>query len=176
VERPLVVAVAMFGGYLASARMLWPLRAELDVPSRARVLLRARSGRVSFEHTLVPMAAAAVAAAAGVVAALIAGASDAGVALVVVAVAPLLTLSAAASARRGGRVPQSLLVTAIAADPTGGATAMAGWFAWWPAVAVATGTIALTLAESGATRPAAAWTIASGSVLAWLARRDVAAT
>src|SRR3954452_12676557 len=101
-ERPLVVAVAMFGGYLASTRMLWPLRAELDVPSRARILLLPRSGRVLFEHTLVAIAATVAGATAGAVAALIAAPTDVGVAVVVVAVAPLLTLNAAASARRGG--------------------------------------------------------------------------
>ena len=50
----------------------------------------------------------------------LAGEASAAPALVAVALAPLLTLCAAMSARRGGRLPQSLLVTAMAADPTGG--------------------------------------------------------
>ena len=77
------------------------------------------------------------------------------------------------SARRGGRVPQTLLVTALAADPTGGGTAVAGWFAWWPSLAVVTGVAPLALAESGAPAPAALSILAAAAVLTWLAGRDL---
>ena len=50
---PLVVAAAMVAGYLGAARMLWPLRAEFDIPDRVRVLLRPRTGRVLLEHLIV---------------------------------------------------------------------------------------------------------------------------
>jgi hypothetical protein len=43
-----------------------------------------------------------------------------------------------------------MLVTAIAADPTGGATAVTEWFAWWPSVAVGTRVAQLAFAETGA--------------------------
>lgn len=53
-DRPLVVAAAMLVGYLGAARMLWPLRAEIEVPDRARLLMRPRTGRVLLEHAIVP--------------------------------------------------------------------------------------------------------------------------
>jgi hypothetical protein len=96
-----------------------------------------------------------------------------GVAVVAIAVTPLLTFCAALSARRGGRVPQTLLVTALAADPTGGGAALGGWFAWWPAVAVVTGVAPLALAASGAPALAAVWIVAGAAVLTWLANRDL---
>ena len=148
-DRPLVVAAALLAGYAASARMLWPLRAELDVPDRPRVLLRPSIGRVVLEHTFVPAAVTTAGAAIGVAAAAVAGAPSLATALVAVVLAPLLTLCAAMSARRGGRVPQSVLVTAMAADPTGGATTVLGWFTWWPSVAVALSAVPVLLAQAG---------------------------
>ena len=172
-DRPLVAAAAMVAGYLGAARMLWPLRAELDVPSRTRVLLRPRTGRVLLEHLIVPVSVTAVGAGTGAAAVAIGGQPGAVLPLIAIVVAPLLTLCAAMSARRGGRVPQTLLATALAADPTGGGTAIAGWFAWWPCVAVITGVAPLALAESGALAPAVAWILAAAAVLTWLASRDL---
>ena len=122
-----------------------------------------------------PVSVTAVGAGTGAAAAAIGGQPGAVVAVIAIAVAPLLTLCAAMSARRGGRVPQTLLVTALAADPTGGGTAVAGWFAWWPCVAVITGVAPLALAESGALAPAVAWILAAAAVLTWLAGRNVEA-
>ena len=79
------------------------------------------------------------------------------------------------SARRGGRVPQTLLVTALAADPTGGGAAIAGWLVWWPSVAVVTGAAPLALAESGAPAVATVWILAAAAGLTWLAGRDLEA-
>ena len=170
-DRPLVVAAAMLAGYAAPARMLWPLRAELDVPDRTRVLLRAPIGRIILEHTLVPAAVTAAGAALGVAGAALAGGASAPTALVAVALAPLLTLCAAMSARRGGRLPQSLLVTAMAADPTGGASTVLTRIAWWPATTVALGTVPVLLAENGAVVLALAWIAVAAGVLAWLGHR-----
>ena len=49
-DRPLVVAAAMVAGYLGAARMLWPLRAELDVPT-APASCYARGPAVSCSST-----------------------------------------------------------------------------------------------------------------------------
>ena len=119
-----------------------------------------------------PAAVTVIGAAVGAAAAAVAGHPSAH-AVVAIAVAPILTLCAAMSARRGGRVPQTLLVTALAADPTGGGAALDGWFAWWPAVAVATGAAPLALAASGAPALAAVWIVAAAAVLTWLANRDL---
>jgi hypothetical protein len=167
-----VVAAAMLAGYAAPARMLWPLRAELDVPDRTQVLLRSPIGRVILEHTLVPGTITSVGAAAGCAVVAGSGSASAATALVAVALAPLLTLCAAMSARRGGRLPQSLLVTAMAADPTGGGSTVLTWLAWWPTMAVALGATPVLLAENGATVPGLAWIAIATGVLAWLAGRE----
>src|SRR3954469_17665048 len=99
--------------------MLWPLRAELDVPDRTRVLLPLRTGRVLRAHLIVPATVTAVGAAAGAAAApltgpaagpaagaaaaLITGHESAVIAVIAIATTPPLTLCAAMSARRGGR-------------------------------------------------------------------------
>ena len=171
-DRPLVVAAAMLAGYAAPARMLWPLRAELDVPDRPRVLLRPPIGRIILEHTLVPAAVTAAGAIVGVAAVAVAGEASAATALVAVALAPLFTLCAAMSARRGGRVPQSVLVTAMAADPTGGASTVLSWFAWWPTTAVVLGAAPVLLAENGAPALALASIAITSGVLARFARHE----
>ena len=121
-----------------------------------------------------PAAVTALGGAVGAATVVIAGHPHADVAVTAVAVAPLLTLCAAMSARRGGRVPQSLLATAPAADPTGGGAAIAGWLAWWPSVAVITIASALALADSGAPAATALWTVTAAAVLTWTASRDLA--
>ena len=172
-DRPLVVAAAMFVGYLGAARMLWPLRAELDVPDRARVLLRPRIGRVLLEHVIVAASVTVCGAALGAVVAVVDGHPDAAVAAVAVVVAPVSTLCAAMSARRGGRLPQSVLVTALASDPSGGGVAVVSWLTWWPSVAVIAGLIPIALAETGLPALAAAWVVAVTATLTWLTQRDV---
>ena len=44
------------------------------------------------------------------------------------------------SARRGGRLPVTVMARSVAADPSGGAVGVLGWFAWWPSVATVAGT------------------------------------
>jgi hypothetical protein len=41
------------------------------------------------------------------------------------------------SARRGGRLPQEVLVSAVTTDPSGGGLVLLGWLLFWPAVATA---------------------------------------
>ena len=53
-DKPVAVAVGMVLGYFGVSRMLWPLRAELDLPSRTTVMLRPRLGRVLLAHALLP--------------------------------------------------------------------------------------------------------------------------
>jgi hypothetical protein len=128
--------------------MLWPLRAELDVPERTRILLRPRLGRILLEHALVPVVVTTTAAALAVAACAVAGTPLAAVALLAVAVAPVLTLCAAMSARREGRLPISVLATAIAVDPSGGAAAVVAWLTFWPALAATLGAVPLIAAAS----------------------------
>ena len=112
-------------------------------------------------------------AALGAAVAVVAGHPDAAVAAVAVVVAPVSTLCAAMSARRGGRLPQSVLVTALASDPSGGGVAVVSWLTWWPSVAVIAGLIPIALAEAGLPALAAAWVVAVTATLTWLTQRDV---
>jgi hypothetical protein len=177
-DRPLVPAAAMLVAYLGAARMLWPLRSELDTPGRVRVLLRPRLGRVLLAHTLVPLVVTTCAAAIAAAGCAVAGAlpSDgAGMALLTVAVAPVVSLCAAMAARRGGRIPTTILVTATAADPSGGAAAILAWFAWWPSVAVTLGAVpllALANSEAPVLVPALAWALLATAGLAYLVSRE----
>lgn len=141
-DRPAAVLAAMVLLYAGAARMLWPLRAELDLTSRTRVLLRPAIGPVMLAHLLVPAlatAAAAALAAAGCAVAGGLGRDGAVVAVVAVLAAPAAVVCAAMSARRGGQLPQSVLGSAMAADPSGGGLGVLTWLAWWPAVAAALG-------------------------------------
>ena len=53
-DHPAAVAGGALVVYLGASRLLEPLRAETDKPSRVRVLLRQPQGRVMAEHALVP--------------------------------------------------------------------------------------------------------------------------
>jgi hypothetical protein len=122
----------------------------------------------------VPVAVVTAGAAVGAAAAALAGSPSVGTASVAVVLAPVLTLSAAMSARRGGRVPQSVLVTAMAADPTGGASTFIGWFTWWPSVAIALSAVPLLLAEAGMVALALAWVAIATYALGGMVHRDPA--
>jgi hypothetical protein len=178
-DRPLVVPAAMLLVYLGAARTMWPLRSELDVPPRARVLLRPRLGRVLLDHTVLPAAVTAgVAALAAAGCALARGipGDDAAAALMAVAVTPPLTFCAAMAARRGGRVSPTVFVTAAAADPSGGAAALLGWFALWPSIAATVGAVPVLLAANGgpgAATFALCLTAVAGASLAGLVAREV---
>jgi hypothetical protein len=138
--------------YAGAARMLWPLRGELDVPARMTVLLRPRPGRVLLAHATVPAVATVAAAVLGVAGCAVAGAlpgRGGSVALAAVAAAVPITLCAALSARRGGRLPQTLVMRAVGADPTGGGAAVIGWLLLWPGAAAVLATAAVLLGRTG---------------------------
>jgi hypothetical protein len=147
--------------------MLWPLRAELDVPERTRILLRPRLGRILLEHALVPVLVTTTAAALAVAGCAVAGTPPPAVALLAVAVTPVLTLCAAMSARRQGRLPTSVLATAIAVDPSGGAAAVVAWLTFWPALATTLGAVPLIAVTNAG--PAVAAVAALGTAIAILA-------
>jgi hypothetical protein len=71
------------------------------------------------------------------------------VALAAVAAAVPITLCAALSARRGGRLPQTLVMRAVGADPTGGGAAVIGWLLLWPGAAAVLATAAVLLGRTG---------------------------
>jgi hypothetical protein len=139
VDRPLVVSASLLLVYAAAARMLAPLRAELDLRTRARVLLRPRLGIVLRAHVVVPalvISGAAVVAVAGAALADVLPAHGPALAIVAIAAIPAITCCAAMSARRGGRLPHSVLAAAMFGDPSGGAIALAAWLTSWPVLGV----------------------------------------
>jgi hypothetical protein len=141
-DRAAAVLAAMLLVYSGAARMLWPMRAELDLTSRLRVLLRPAAGRVLGAHMIVPAvvtAAAAVAGAAGCAVAGGLGRNGAAAAVLAVAAAPIAVACAASSARRGGQLPSSVFATSVATDPSGGAIGILSWLALWPALGAALG-------------------------------------
>ena len=177
-DRPVGALAAMLLVYAGASRMLWPLRAELDLPSRARVLLQPPIGRVLLAHTVVPAIVTAGAAAIAAAGCAVAGGlpRDGAVAAVLaVAAAPVTVGCAAMSARRGGRLPQSVFMGAVAADPTGGGAGILLWLAWWPALAAALGAVPILLvARSGAGAGLVAATVVglAAAALAGALRRD----
>ena len=54
------------------------------------------------------------------------------------------------SARRGGRLPQTLVLRAVGADPTGGGAAVVGWLVLWPGAAAVLGAVAVLAGRGGA--------------------------
>ena len=177
-DQPVTLAAAMLVVYLGAARTLSPLRAELDAPARARVMLRPRSGRVLLAHTLVPTVVTTSGATLAVAACAVSGAlpaRDWATALLAVAVTPALTFCAAMSARRGGRLPPSVLGTAVAADPSGGGAFLSLWLLFWPALATALAGVPLLLTASagaGAAVAAAAGTGVATAALVHALGRD----
>jgi len=172
-DRPVAVLVAVLVVYLGAARTIWPLRAELDLPARARVLLLPRLGQVLLAHAAVPVVvttSAAALAAAGCAAAGALPTHGAAAALLAVAGTPMLCLCAGMSARREGRLPPSLLALAAGADPSGGGSLMSAWLAFWPAVAATLGAVPILLAAAPVV--AVAWTLMATAVLVALLARD----
>jgi hypothetical protein len=166
--------------YTAAATLLGPLRAELDMPGRARVLLRPRLGRVLRAHATVPIVIASAAAALAAAPCAVAGAPSrhaGATAVAAVAVVPLVALCAAMSARRGGRLPTTLMVTALAGDPSGGGGLIAAWLFAWPAGAAVVGLVPVVLVArattlAGAAMSALVWIAVAGLVLVALLDRD----
>jgi len=171
-DRPAAVLAAMALVYTGAARMLWPLRAELDLTSRARILLRPPLGSVMVAHLLVPSLATAAAAALAAGACAIAGGlgRNGGLAAVLaVLAAPTAVACAAMSARRGGRLPQSVLAGAMAADPSGGGIGVVTWLAWWPAAAAVLGAGPLLIATHDGVAAGVLAAAGAGAVVAALA-------
>ena len=164
--------------YLGASRMLWPLRAELDLSSRTAVLLRPRLGRVLLAHALLPALLTASAATLAAASGAIAGAlptHGAIAAVAAIAVTPMVTCFAAMSARRRGRLPQSLLFAAVGGDPPGGGVSITAWLAFWPALAATLGSIpVLLITHSGfrAAPVAAGLTLVATAALAHTLGRD----
>ena len=150
-DRPAAEAVAALGSYVAASTLLEPLRVEIDRPSASRVLLRRPFGRILLGHIAVPIAVMAVGAAVAAIGLTVAGALPArggALAAVAIAVVPMIVLCAGLSARRGGRVPVSVLAMGSAGDPSGGGIVVA-WLLAWPAAAMVLGAVPLIYVARG---------------------------
>ena len=143
-DRVLTAAAAMALVYAGAARLLWPLRAELDRPARARILLRPRLGRIVAAHLVVPVVLVVVAAAIGALGAAAAGGlpsrRGAVAALAAIAVTPVVTFCAAMSARRGGRLSETLSCAPPRPIRRAAASVLA-WLAVWPGLGAALGAV-----------------------------------
>jgi hypothetical protein len=131
-------ALAALVSYVAVARLFEPLRLEVDTPGSSRILLVQPFGRVLLSHVAVPVAVVVLAGALAVVPCAITGSivgRPAGVAAIALIALPTVALCAALSARRGGRIPLSVLFFATGSDPAGGGILMLGWLLAWPAAA-----------------------------------------
>lgn len=150
------VTAALVGGlllYLAATRVLEPLREEIDKPGRARILLRASWGHILLAHVTLPLVLVVLSVALGVGGCAAAGGIlHPGGALVVAALAGAApaTLAAALSARRGGRLPMSVLSMA-SSDASGASGFMVvGYLLMWPLIgALSAGLPAALVAHSG---------------------------
>jgi hypothetical protein len=177
-DRLMTIAAAMILVYIGASRMLGPLRAELDDTDRLRTMLRPRAGHVLAAHTLVPLlvtTTAAVLAAIGC--AVLGGLPEfgTGAGLAAVWAAPAITWCAAMSARRRGRAPQTLVMTATAVDPSGGGLAILSWLAYWPAAAAVVGGVPIALVSAAGTEAApfaAIWIACATAGLGYLVRRE----
>jgi hypothetical protein len=172
-DKPAAVAAGVVVAYCGAAMLLGPLRAELDVPGRMTALLIPRPGAVIFAHALLPATVATAAAALAAAGCAIGGAEPAA-ALVAFVLAPGLTGCAAMSARRGGRVPISVLATATAGDPSGGAVGLLSWLARWPAAALVLAGVPLALVghSTASLLPALLWAVAGTGIIAVLLQGD----
>jgi hypothetical protein len=140
--------IAALGIYLSASIVLEPLRLEVDHPSTSQILLRQAYGRVLLAHLAVPIAIVASAVAlAGAGVAAVGDLPKHGGALVVIAVlvVPAIAACAALAARRGGRVPISVLAAGAAGDPTGGGGTVIAWLVRWPAAAAVLGALPLII-------------------------------
>jgi len=138
--RPVAVVAGAVLIYLAGAWLLEPMRIELDMPSRPQVFLGVRPGRALLAHTVLPMLVVFCSVALCAVGLAVAGRLAGGelpAALAVAAAAPAVVGCAGMSARRGGRLPQEVLFSAVTSDPSGGGLTLLGWLLLWPAVACA---------------------------------------
>lgn len=133
-------ALAGLLGYLAVTRLLEPLRLEVDAPGASHNLLVRRFGQVLLSHVAVPMSIVVFfAGLTTVVCALthVITAQPGPLAALTLVAFPAVALCAALSARRGGRMPISVLFFASGPDPSGGGIVILGWLLLWPASAAA---------------------------------------
>lgn len=168
-----ILAVAAGGVllFVAATRLLEPLRIENDAPGRSRVFLAARPGRAYAAHAILPAALVAAVTALTSAGLALGGAlpgHGGAAALDLLLAGPAIVGCAAMSARRGGRVSQGVLMTAMSTDPSGGGAVLLGWLLMWPAVAAAL--VALPLAGAGSAHAASpAWAVAEVIAAATLA-------
>lgn len=151
------VTAALVGGlllYVAATRLLEPLREEIDKPGRARILLRARWGHILVAHAVLPLAFLVLTVGVGIAGCAAAGAvlAPAG-ALGVVAVLAAVpaTLAAALSARRGGRLPVSVLSMASADASGASGFLVVGYLLLWPLIGAAGAGLPAALVAHGGT-------------------------
>ncbi len=151
------VTAALVGGlllFVAGTRLMEPLREEVDKPGRTRILLRAPWGRILFAHAALPALVLLSAVLVGTAACEVGGATlaPAGALMVTAVLAvPVTVLAAALSARRGGRLPPSVLAMATNTDTGGtGGFVVVGWLLLWPSVgAIGAGVPAALVPTSG---------------------------
>jgi hypothetical protein len=158
--------------YLAASRLLEPLRIENDAPGRSRVFLGTRPGRAYVAHVILPVVLV-VAAIALTVAGLAVGAAlshhAAPAAIDLLLAGPAIVGCAAMAARRGGRLPHEVLMTAVTTDPSGGGVVLLGWLLVWPAAAAAL--VVLPLASAGSAHAASpTWAVIEVLAAAGLVR------
>lgn len=148
--------------YLAASALAEPIRLEVDSPGTGAVLLTWRRGRLLRLHCLVPvaviLASGLVAIAIGAAGGLVDGKAVEVAALLAIPAVLVAVLGAALSAKRGGRIPQELLL-ATAGDTSGlSALVVVGWIFAWAVLAIVLVASAATMigpegaaAEGGAT-------------------------
>ncbi len=133
--RPQAAGLGAGGLYFAASLLCEPLRADVDYPDKSRLLLSWDFGRVLVAHCALPAIVLFAVASGAIVAAVGTGTADTGaLALIPTVLAPFAggaTLCAALTARRGGRIDASVLLSSSGGDPSGGGIALVAWLASW---------------------------------------------
>jgi hypothetical protein len=140
--------------YLSATALMEPIRVEMDSPGTASNLLPWPIGRVLELHCLVPaavmLATSLFSVAVGWAVGLVVGEVVPGLVVLAMVSVSVQVLAAALSAKRGGRVPQELLMVG-AGDSTGfSGFTIVGWILGWAVLGIAAVAMAATLALSKA--------------------------
>ncbi|MEA2178963.1 MAG: hypothetical protein QOG77_2260 [Solirubrobacteraceae bacterium] len=146
--RPAAVAGGAFATYAGATRLLEPLRAETDKPSRVRVLLRAPMGRVLVQHAFVPSLVVLAGGLLAVIGCAVAGelpAHAGPIAFLALLATVSVTLCAALNGRRGGQVPSSLMAVTYGDTSGMSGLVLVLWLVAFPALAIALAAIPLSL-------------------------------
>jgi hypothetical protein len=127
--------------YLAASSLAEPLRLEVDRGATSATLLPWRFGKILWLHCLVPvtilLATGLIATLIGWAAGFVATTTVWALTVLAIPLTVVVVLAAALSSRRGGRLPQQMLLVG-AGDSTGfGAFALVGWLFGWAIFAVA---------------------------------------